>query len=42
MIISSNVNISPYIKIIPVLVSDWQHIPILFLRAPLIYELNLS
>lgn len=42
MIISSNINISQYIKIIPVLVSDWEHIPIFFLRAPLIYELNLS
>lgn len=42
MIISSNINISQYIKIIPVLVSDWEHIPILFLMASLIYELNLS
>lgn len=42
MIISSNINISQYIKIIPVLVSDWEYIPILFLMASLIYELNLS
>lgn len=42
MIISSNINISQYIKIIPVLVFDWEHIRILFLMASLIYELNLS